>query len=99
MATLSTCLKCRFFQGISYVYPDSIRCKEDGVPYGYYVYCGSDYHKATDVKINGAKGEKSLSCNSFQEFKRFIRKNYRCEVACPKRISYYKQTDQLAMDF
>lgn len=94
MATLRTCLQCRRFQGISYVHPDSILCQENNVPSGYYVHCGKDYYQAADVKINGARGKKTLACDSFQEFKRFIRKNYRCEIACPRKIACYKQAKQ-----
>lgn len=99
MATLRTCLQCRHFQRISYVHPDSILCQENNVPSGYYVHCGKDYYHASDVKISSAQGKKTLACDSFQEFKKFVKKNSNCKVACPRKIACYTQTEQMALNF
>ena len=99
MVTLRTCLQCRHFQRISYVHPDSILCQEDNVPCGYYVHCGKDYYNAADVIISGARGKKTLACDSFQEFKRFVKQNYSCKVECPRKTVSHTQAEQMAMDF
>lgn len=83
MSKIKHCWRCSYFQGVSYVHPDSLMCKKEDVPAGWYVKCG-DYYKAQDIAVIDPGSVKGSTGISYQALKKFMRINSNCRVDCPR---------------
>jgi hypothetical protein len=85
---LKTCHRCRYFQGIVYVHPESITHKKDGVPHGYYIKCGNDPYSSIRIPIPHAVCTSSLPnlpSVGYQPLMSFLKINGTCLVECPQK--------------
>jgi hypothetical protein len=88
--TVKTCLKCRYFDGISRVHPKSILVIRGEAQPGWYVKC---WHIITTdripgrVEVPGAVDVDGLFF-SYQMLRNFMRVNGHREVKCPRRCAH-----------
>jgi hypothetical protein len=84
--TVKTCWKCRYFDGVSHVRPESVLVMRGEARPGWYVRClyisNSDGSPGR-VDVPGAADAKGLFF-SYQRLRRFVQINGHREVKCPR---------------
>jgi len=88
MATLKTCRRCRYFQGVVHYKKDSVGVLHDGIAPGWYVGCGQGkFSNHNNIYIPDALDVNHatfLYYINYQALMEFLRLNANRGVECPR---------------